>query len=542
MTTAAPARRQLTVPPETLDRVRLQVFSRVAEGLKTGDVKLEQFFIEAWPIIEPATPLNNLWYIGYLAEHFEAVLLGQITRLAVSIHPRSAKSNLGTVLFPPWAWTQKAWLRFMAISYSQELATEHSLKRRRIIESGYYQDRWGQMFQIMPDQNRKNVFENTARGTMVATSASGTATGRGANIMLFDDFINPQEAASETERKSKIEAYANTFSSRLNDPKKDAMIILAQRTHSQDLTGHVLAEGGWVHVDLPITTEKRTKYFFPLSKREHIREVGDILNPARHDATSIAKQKRASGSRVFSAQWMGNPSADEGNMVPRTWWKFYREDPRQIWAKAQVKATSWDFAFKDLEDSSWVVGMIGCRIGTKKYLCGEVRDHMDFVKTAGAVKTTSANWNPDYVFYEDNANGPAVKSFLSGKVRGLIAVETLGSKEARMAAASPDIEAGDVLLPYPWDAAGNVLPDRAWVLEYIEEMARFPEEPNDRGDATSQLIIKLNNTIIYAEEQNDEGGNVLMNGDSGDAEIDEIDLDGIDIGFGGMGGYDDGTL
>lgn len=540
MTLAAPERRQIIIPPETLNRARQKVFAMVAQGLKTGEVSLEQFFIDAWPIIEPATPLNNLWYIGYLAEHLEAVLLGQITRLAISIHPRSAKSNLGTCLFPAWVWTRQAWKRFMCISYSQELATEHSLKRRRIIDSTYYRERWGNMFQIMADQNRKNVFENTARGTMIATSATGTATGRGANIQIYDDFINPQEAASETERKAKIEAYSNTFSSRLNDPKKDAMIILAQRTHSHDLTGHVLAEGGWTHVDLPIVAEKKTVYSFPLSHKQHTRHIGDILNPARHDSDTIERQKRASGSRAFSAQWMGNPSADEGNMVPRTWWRFYKEDPRNIWAKAQVRAQSWDFSFKELTDSSWVVGLVGCRIGSRKYLCGEVRDHMDFVKTATAVQTTKSQWpQTNYVFYEDAANGPAVKSYLAGKVSGLIAVPALGSKPARMAAASPDIESGDVLLPYPWDENGNVTPDRQWVIDYIEEMARFPEEPNDRGDATSQLIIKLNNVLLYDQDSNDEGGTLLMNGDSGADELDHIDLSDVALGF---GGGDDGLL
>jgi len=542
VTAAAPERRLIPIPPETLNRARQQVFSIVAKGLKTGDVKLEQFFKEAWPIIEPATPLQDVWYIGYLAEHLEAVVLGQITRLAISIHPRSAKSNLCTVLFPPWVWTKQAWKRFMCISYSQELSTEHSLRRRRVIESRYYQERWGNMFQIMADQNRKNIFENTARGTMIATSASGTATGRGANIQLYDDFINPQEAASETERKAKIDAYSNTFSSRLNDPKKDAMIILAQRTHSQDLTGHVLAEGGWTHVELPIIAEKRTLYSFPLSGKQHVREVGDILNPARHDTLTIEKQKRASGSRAFSAQWMGAPSSDEGNMVPRTWWRFYKDDPKVIAAKAQVLAQSWDFAFKDLEDSSWVVGLTAARIGSKKYLLAEARGHWDFVKSANAVITTKNQWpGTHYVFYEDKANGPAVKSYLAGKVSGLIPVESLGSKEARMSAASPDIESGDFLLPYPWDENGQVRLDRQWVIDYIEEMARFPEEPNDRGDATSQLIIKLNNMVLYVKDQNEEGGSVLMNGDSGSDDIENIN---VDQGFGQIFNFggDDGTL
>lgn len=504
--------------------------------------KLEDYFIQSWPLIEPATPLQNRWYIGYLAEHLEAVTLRQIKRLAVSIHPRSAKSNLITILWPTHDWIARAFERFMFISYSQELSTDHSLKRRRVIESSWYQERWSSLFQLMPDQNRKNVFENTASGVMLATSAGGTATGKGASIQVYDDFINPKEAESETERKAKIDAYSNTFSSRLNDPMNDCMVIAAQRTHSQDLTGHVLKEGGWTHVELPIVCEKeRVTYSFPISHRTHIREVGDILNPARHNAITINNQKRSSGSRAFSAQWMCSPSSDEGNMIKRTWWKFYKEDPRVMAAKMQVMATSWDFAFKDTNEGSFVCGYVGGRLGAKKYLFDEIRDHMDFVKTCNAVETTANRWpTVTYNFYEDRANGPAVKSALAKKVRGLIAVEPLGSKEARMSAASPDIEAGDVLLPYPYDEAGAVKKGFEWVLDYIEELARFPEEPNDRGDATSQLIVKLNNIVLFSEAQSEEGGSILANGDSGDDEVDPIDLGGFDSGF-SFGG-DDGTL
>jgi predicted phage terminase large subunit-like protein len=523
------------LPEQTLNRARQQLFSIVAQGLRTGEIKLEEFFKQAWPIIEPATPLQDVWYIGFLAEHLTAVIEGQITRLAISIHPRSLKSNLVTVLFPPWVWTRQAWKRFMCISYSQELSTEHSLRRRRIIESSYYQENWGNMFRIMPDQNRKNIFENTARGTMIATSASGTATGRGANIQIYDDFLNPQEAASETERKAKIEAYANTFSSRLNDPKKDAMIVVAQRTHSQDLTGHVLAEDGWTHIELPIIAEKRIVYSFPISKREHTVEVGQILNPARHDANTISKQKRASGSRNFAAQWMCNPSSDLGNMIQRTWWRFYKDEPRELYSKMQVRATSWDFAFKDTEDGSYVVGYVVGRRGSQKFIFEEIRDHMDFTKTCAAVISANNRWlNLDYNFYEDRANGPAVKSALSKKVKGLIPVEPLGSKEARMSAASPDIEAGDVLLPYPYDHNGAVREDRQWVLDYIEEMARFPEEPNDRGDATSQFIAKLNNVFAIAEDHDEYGGSIVMNGDTGSNEMEEMSFDFL--------GGDDGTF
>lgn len=534
--TAAAERRQIQLSPELLNRARLQLYSTLSKSLAINRPNLEQFFIQAWPIIEPATPLQNAWYIGYVAEHFEAVTLRQIKRLAVSIHPRSIKSSLGTIIWPCWDWVERAFERFMFVSYSQELATDHSLRRRRILESRWYQENWGSVFQIQPDQNRKNVFENTASGVMLATSAGGTATGKGANIIVFDDFINPQEAESETERKAKIDAYSNTFSNRLNDPMNDAMVILAQRTHHQDLTGHVLKEGGWTHVELPIVVEKeRRVYSYPMSKREHVRDIGDILNPARHDQSTIAKQKRSSGSRAFSAQYMCQPSSDEGNMVKRTWWRFYREEPRQLFAAMQIKAQSWDFSFKETTDGSFVVGYVGGRRGADKFLFDEVRDRMDFSATCRAVQALSSQWpGCSFKFYEDRANGPAVKSYLQQKITGLIPVEPLGSKEARMSAATPDIEAGNVYLPYPYDEKGAVIPERQWVLDYIEEMAHFPEEPNDRGDATSQLIVKLNNVVLYNEDQDEDGGSIVTNGATGSNDFGEIDLSDVSEFNGGL--------
>lgn len=545
MTVAAPERRIIPVPPETLQRARATVFSNLVKNTTIETPSLEDFFIQAWPIIEPGTPLQNNWSIGYVAEHLEAVAAGEITRLAISIPPREAKSNLVTILFPDWVWITRAWKRFMAISYSQTLATEHSVKRRRVIDSPWFQEKWGTIFQLQQDQNTKSFFENTAGGAMLATSAGGAGTGKGANIQIFDDFINPKEAESETERKDAIESYKHTFSNRLNDPKKDARIIVAQRTHRDDLTGYVLKEeGDYVHIELPIVASKRIEYSFPLSKKVHVTEVGDILNPARHDTNTIAKQKRASGSRAFSAQYLCTPSKDDGSMCPQSWWHFYKEEPRDIANRAHVKAQSWDFAFKDSDDSSWVVGLVGVKTGANIYVCHEKRDHMDFTSTCKAVMAMSSQWPmTSFKFYEDRANGPAVKSALQKKVPGLIAVEPLGSKEARFAAASPTIESGNVLLPYPYDHEGNIRPDRQWVIDLMEEVERFPEEPNDRGDALSQLIVKLLNVQVHEEDQNEEGGSILMNGDSGNDDIAAIDLNGIDNGFmnGGWGG-DDGTL
>lgn len=517
-------------------RIRPQLWSNISAALTVDRQPFEQFIAEAWPIIEPARPLISNWHIGYIAEHLTAVINQQITRLAISIHPRSAKSNIVTVLWPCWSWIERAWMRWIFGSYSGELAVKHSLSRRRVLGSDWYRDRWGRMFSVMEDQNKQNSFENSARGTMYATGRGGTITGFGADIIVLDDFLNPQEAESEAERKHAISAYEHTFSSRLDDKKKGAIVVVAQRTHVNDLTGHVLKEGGWTHLELPAIAEKRTTLIFPLSGKTIVREVGDVLNPQREDKATLDKQKIMSGSRNWAAQWLCAPSSDSGNMVKSHWWKFYKDDPRQLAAKMDIMAQSWDFAFKDLETSSWVVGLIMGKKGADKYIFAEYRDHMDLVETCKAVQAASIAWPTTALkFYEDRANGPAVKSTLQKKIPGLIPVEPTGSKEARMSAASPDIESGNVLLPYPFDDNGNPRPDRQWVLDYIEEMAHFPEEPNDRGDATSQGIVKLNAVVIHTIEDNDGEVSILDADAAGPA--DELG------GYGDLGGgFDAGNF
>jgi predicted phage terminase large subunit-like protein len=501
----------------SLNPVKREFYAAMARGLGTDHMSFSSFIPKAWPIIEPATSLIPNWHIDCIAEYLQAVTLGQIRDLVINMPPREGKSNETTVLFPVWAWTQRPWLQFMFVSYSAELSMKHSLDRRRVLESAWYQEKWGDVVQLQPDQNRKNVYENTARGVMFSTSVGGSATGFGADIQVFDDLINPKDAESKATREAALQAFDLTFASRLNNKKLGVRIVVEQRTHKDDLTGHVLKQGGWTHLKLPAISEQRETIIMPVSGRKVVREVGDILNPARAGKAELDRQLIISGSRGYCAQYQQNPSHESGNMVKRHWWKFYMVPPREMATKMQIQAQSWDFAFKDLKDSSYVVGLVGGRVGADKYVFDESRDHMDFPDTCKAVESLTALWPlAHYKFYEDRANGPAIKAQLRQKVAGLIPVEPIGSKEARMAAAAPDIEAGNVWLPHP------SLPGCAWVEPFIEELSNFPEEPNDRGDALSQLIIKLNN-VDFVDNESEEGGSMLEGMNGPDPDSNEVD-------------------
>jgi predicted phage terminase large subunit-like protein len=110
---------------------------------------------------------------------------------------------------------------------------------------------------------------------------------------------------------------------------------------------------------------------------------------------------------------------------------------------------------------------------------------MDFVETLAAVRRLAARWpQATLKLVEDKANGPAVISMLGRTVPGIVPVEPDGGKEARAAAVSPLVEAGNVWLP-----SSELAP---WADDVIEQCAGFPTAAHDDDvDSLSQALNRL---------------------------------------------------
>jgi predicted phage terminase large subunit-like protein len=140
--------------------------------------------------------------------------------------------------------------------------------------------------------------------------------------------------------------------------------------------------------------------------------------------------------------------------------------------------------FKQTDTGSYVAGLAGQTWGANVYVTGHYRQRVGFIDSIAAIQDLRrAHPHITATLIEDAANGPAVIDTLRQQVPGIIPVRPDGSKTARMQAITPLIEAGNVLLPHPRLAS--------WVEPFIEALARFPHEPNDEGDALSQLCRYL---------------------------------------------------
>lgn len=434
-----------------------------------------------WDVVEPKTDLLWNWHNSLIAEYMTAVKMGQIKRLIINEPPRNLKSIQISVMFPTWVWTTEPHTRFICTSYGKDLALKHSIDRRMMIESAWYQDRWGDVFSLASDQNAKSEFQNNKRGHMIATSMQGTATGKGCDILLVDDPHNPKRADSQKMRESDITAFDRTFTSRLDDKNSGKIVIIMQRLHQLDLTGHLLAQGGYEHLKLPAIMPDRRIISFPVSKRTIAREAESILHPEREGKPVLDEMRIRMGSATFAGQYLQEPAPVEGNIVKRKWIKFYKELPSKIDRQIQ----SWDMTFKASSGSAYVCGGVWARAGGDYFLIDCVRDKMDFPDSQKAVKSLSAKHPKAYrKLIEEKANGAAIMDSLRHSIGGFIPVNPDRSKEARMHGVSPMFEAGNVYFPDP-----SIAP---WVHDFIEEIVMFPSAAfSDRVDMTTQALDDL---------------------------------------------------
>ena len=193
------------------------------------------------------------WHIEVIAAKLAAVRAGRIRRLIINLPPRHLKSLLASIAFPAWCLGHDPSAQILCVSYAQELADKLARDCRSIMTSPWYR----QIFPtcLAPHRQAVQEFITTRQGYRLATSTGGVLTGRGADLILIDDPLKPEEALSEARRNATNDWYANTLYSRLNDKRRGGIVIIMQRLHEDDLVGHVLGQEPWEVVSFPAIAE-----------------------------------------------------------------------------------------------------------------------------------------------------------------------------------------------------------------------------------------------------------------------------------------------
>lgn len=293
------------------------------------------FLKSAWHVFDSA-PWCDGWCIDAIAEHLQAVIDGEIRRLVINIPPRCSKSALCSVALTGWTWAQKKishtsgpGVSFLYASFREDLSVRDSSNCRKVIESKWYQERWGDRFTLADDQNTKRRFNNSSGGYRLVTSIeSKGATGDGANIIVLDDCNSPKEVESEAIIASTTDWFDGTMGTRLNSQKLGAIIEIQQRVGEQDITGHIMSKskGEWTYLILPMEFEADRAIVTSIGWQDPRKEEGELLWPERFGPEEVIALKDWMGPWRSAGQLQQRPEPKGGGLIERAWWQLWEPD------------------------------------------------------------------------------------------------------------------------------------------------------------------------------------------------------------------------
>jgi len=276
--------------------------------------------------LNPQTELAMNRHLEVIAAKLAAVREGKIRRLIINLPPRHLKSLMASTAFPAWSLGRDPTAQILCVSYAQDLADKLARDCRGIMMSPWYR----QLFptRLAPHRQAVQEFITTRQGYRLATSTGGVLTGRGADIILIDDPLKPDEALSDAQRQACNEWYDHTLYSRLNDKRHGAIVIIMQRLHEDDLVGHVLGQEPWEILSFPAIAENDEEHRVEtiLGPRCFQRRQGEALHSEREPLEVLDRIRRTIGEYYFAGQYQQSPAPLGGGLVKAQWFQRYREN------------------------------------------------------------------------------------------------------------------------------------------------------------------------------------------------------------------------
>lgn len=438
------------------------------------------FFVQrAFKVLEPKTDFKDNWHIKFLCDRLqhevERIAKGKpkTKDLIINIPPRTMKSLIVTVFLNAWTWTKYPEMRFICASYSASLAEEHSQLTRDVIQSSWYSSKWGDICELK--ESTKSKFSNTATGRRASVGMGGS-TGKGANILIVDDPLNPKQAVSDIERTTANDLYKSTLYNRVNNPRVGLRIIIMQRLHSDDLTGHLLRgfRDFYDHINFPAEENDKIR---PIECREKYTQ--GVLWSNLFPINELMKLKANMSDNRYAGQYLQAPVLVGSRVWEPSWFKEWtNEFPSNV----EAVVLSWDTAFKVTKKSDYSSCSVWLVCPNLYILIHVFRKKLKFPDLKEANKMLCDQYKPTNILIEDAASGQSMiqEVIRDSEVRAsTTAMKPSANKLIRADIVSPILQQGKV-----WYYNGN------WVKDFIEEVEDFPNGAHDdQVDSVSQFLI-----------------------------------------------------
>lgn len=425
-------------------------------------------------------PYQDNWHILAIARQLVRVEKGDITRLIITMPPRTMKSFLASVCLPAWILGKNPSAKIICASYAQALSNEFAFEMRRLMQTPWYRSVFPN---VHIDAKKASVDEvkTTRGGYRLSTSVGGSLTGRGADLIVIDDPIKAGDALSQTVMASAIGWYSNTVSSRLNNQKTGKIVVVAQRLQPEDLPGQLAATGGWEELTLPMVAWRDQD--IELNAGQWVtRPAGHLLHEDRFGEDEIRRLRSEMTEQDFEAQYNQRPLPPGGALFKLEWLKRYEKRPPVH--EIQGIFQSWDTAYEVAEGNDYSVCSTWALCGKRYFLIDIFRKRLQFPDLERAMYDQRDKWKADLVIVEKAGSGISLYQNIRNHTRRLwiVNISPLGSKQDRASQQSPKFERGEVYVPI----------EAPWLKTFEDELISFPHvKHDDQVDSVVQFLAAV---------------------------------------------------
>jgi predicted phage terminase large subunit-like protein len=516
-----PSRAQIAADPVLRENVIKQM---TFVGQLTMRRDFVKFCKRAWIQVAPQKLVWN-WHLDAICEHLVYMTQGEIRFLMITLPPRHTKSLIASVLWPVWDWLHRPGTQFLCASVDERLSLDFARLSRRVIESQWFKTLYGGEFYLLDDENQGRQYRNSKGGMRIAVSAQGRVIGSGGDVQIADDVHTVKKVEADTTRQATLAWHDNEWRSRLNNPKTAQKLYIGQRTHENDVYGHVIAQEGkrWVQLVLPLEMDLKRRCITYLNDGTGVavdakpifqdpRAVeGELLDPKRMDAVTAKYEKDIMSDRAWNAQYQQQPEGQGGLILKRNWWRQW------VWPEWHANAGQerplpeffeviqvYDTAFEEKEEAdfsartTWGIFTyreteVAPRTGQQRegqmrtcaMLLDMMEERLSYPDLREEAIRSNDDFDPDWVLIEKKASGHSLIQELKRKGLPVKAVGLAGSGGragrqgdliARAHEASLMLEKGCI-----WYCPRN------WAFRVIDHAAKFPA--GDHDDITATLVI-----------------------------------------------------
>ena len=255
--------------------------------------------------------LGNQPYLAYISYHLSKICAGDDRFFLINLPPQHLKTFCSTSLVA-WYLGHHPKHRVLVVGYGDDHAKVVSRQIQQIMSSDWY----GAVFsaRISRRVSSASNFETTDGGGVFVVSANGGVTGRRADLIVYDDPLQIGDCNNLDLMQAINNRFDTVIMSRLSNPAKGSVVIVAHRLHMDDIAGHVLKQGGYRHLCLPLIAPRKESY--PMGNDIWVRRKGELLRPDQYSSKVIKRVKQLVNPD-FETFYQQNPGGGSSLRIKR---------------------------------------------------------------------------------------------------------------------------------------------------------------------------------------------------------------------------------